>query len=152
MSLYGRKLKIDNVFCGMVIRTGTNGVYQAVFEREFASLEAIEGINWASPTIKGNCVLPTGYGFDVTDISYSFSTDSYTVTLKTAKQYLGDVVDMQATLEEMQKQLDEKDSAIAELEKVNLDQKEELESKEKALESLQTRLTKDVITDDAVTE
>lgn len=37
MSLYGTKLQIGGVTCGIVMRGSGNGKYLAVFEREFAS-------------------------------------------------------------------------------------------------------------------
>ena len=46
MSLYGEKFKIGGLSCGLVLRGGTNGEYRVVFEREYASLEQIEGISW----------------------------------------------------------------------------------------------------------
>ena len=47
MSLYGETLKIGGVVCGLVLRGRSNGEYRAVFEREYASLEEIEAINWS---------------------------------------------------------------------------------------------------------
>ena len=42
MSHYGICAKINGVPCGLILRDPTrNGRYQAVFEREFASLEEI---------------------------------------------------------------------------------------------------------------
>ena len=57
MSLYGQNSKIDGVVCGLVLRGGANGQYEAVFEREYASLEEIEAINWSQPEIEGESVL-----------------------------------------------------------------------------------------------
>ena len=89
MSMYGIEAHICGVPCAMVLRGSANGHYQAVFERERASLEEIEAINWAQPVIEGSCLLPVGYGFTVEDISYSSNTRSYTVSLKVAEQFLG---------------------------------------------------------------
>lgn len=82
MSLYGTKLQIGGVTCGIVMRGSGNGKYLAVFEREFASLEDIETISWDKPEIQGECILPVGYGFEVADIRYSAATRSYTVELQ----------------------------------------------------------------------
>ena len=101
MSLYGVEAHICGVPCAMVLRGGGNGRYTAVFERERASLEEIEAIDWARPVISGNCYLPAGYGFTVTDISYSSGTRSYTVSLKVAEQFLGDVAGFQAQVDEL---------------------------------------------------
>lgn len=100
MSLYGKNYTIDRVPCGILTRGGANGKYRAVFEREFASLEDIEKIDWSRPQAEGESVLPAGYGFTVEDISYSAATRSYMVTLQTAEQFLGDVAGFQAQVEE----------------------------------------------------
>lgn len=101
MSLYGIEAHICEVPCAMVMRGSANGHYQAVFERERASLEEIEAINWAQPIIKGDTLLPVGYGFTVEDITYSSNTRSYTVSLKVAEQFLGDVAGFQAQVDEL---------------------------------------------------
>ena len=101
MSLYGIEAHICEVPCAMVMRGSANGHYQAVFERERASLEEIEAINWAQPIINGDTLLPVGYGFTVEDISYSSNTRSYTVSLKVAEQFLGDVAGFQAQVDEL---------------------------------------------------
>ena len=101
MSLYGVEAHICGVPCAMVLRGSGNGHYLAVFERERASLEEIEAIHWEKPVIDGECYLPAGYGFTVTDISYSSGTRSYTVSLKVAEQFLGDVAGFQAQVDEL---------------------------------------------------
>ena len=53
MSLYGNRCSIGGLSCGMVLRGAANGEYRAVFERESASLEEIEGIRWDRPQIQG---------------------------------------------------------------------------------------------------
>ena len=113
MSLYGTKVKIDGIPCGLVLRGSANGQYQAVFEREFASIEEIEAINWTRPTIEGDCILPAGYGFTATDIQYSSATRSYTVRLQVAVQYLGDVTGYQAQVAALESAAAEKDSTIS---------------------------------------
>ena len=102
MSLYGDKFKIGGLSCGLVLRGGANGEYRVVFEREYASLEEIEALNWDPPTIEGECILPAGYGFTVKDIQYSASTRSYHVVLQVGTQYLGDVTGYQAQVTELQ--------------------------------------------------
>ena len=101
MSLYGVEAHICGVPCAMVLRGSGNGHYLAVFERDRASLEEIEAIHWEKPVIDGECYLPAGYGFTVTDISYSSGTRSYTVSLKVAEQFLGDVAGFQAQVDEL---------------------------------------------------
>ncbi len=116
MSLYGNKRKICGVPCGLVLRGSVNGQYKAVFEREYASLEAIEAINWDRPEVEGDSVLPAGYGFTVEDISYSSANRCYTVTLQVAEQYLGDVAGYQAQVAELTAEAAEKANTIQTLE------------------------------------
>ena len=116
MSLYGNRCSIGGLSCGMVLRGAANGEYRAVFERESASLEEIEGIRWDRPQIQGECILPTGYGFTVRDIQYSAPARSYTVVLQVAEQYLGDVAGFQAQLGELEETLQEKQALLQEQE------------------------------------
>ncbi len=107
MGFFGKHWKIDGVTASFIRRTAQNGQYQVLFERENASLEQIEAINWAKPVIEKLTdrdreeALPHGYGFDVVRITYDSSTRSYTVTVQTARQYLGDVTGYQAQVEEL---------------------------------------------------
>ena len=96
MSLYGEKFKIGGLSCGLVLRGSANGEYRVVFEREYASLEQIEALEWDPPILEGECILPEGYGFMVKDIQYSAATRSYHVVLQVGTQYLGDVTGYQA--------------------------------------------------------
>ncbi len=85
-----------------------NGRYTVVFEREFASLEQIEAVNWDKPTVEyigphgSEDGLPEGYGFEVEDIRYRSSTKSFDVILKTASQYLGDVTGYQDQIDQLE--------------------------------------------------
>ena len=110
MSLYGAHWKLDGVPAAFVTRGGGNGRYRVVFEREFAELPAIEAIHWEQPTVEHLAEtpeqgLPEGYGFQVERISYDHTSRSYTVVLRTARQYLGDVTGYQAQVEELQAQV-----------------------------------------------
>lgn len=128
MSLYGNKIQINGVTCGLVIRGRSNGRYLAVFEREFASLEDIEAIAWDKPEIQGECILPIGYGFTVADIQYSAATHSYTVELQVAQQYLGDVVGYEAQVSELEGQVAQQQADLQA-------KAQELESKEATIQS-----------------
>lgn len=115
MSLYPTNIKIDDVVCGVQMR-GANGYYICIFEKEFASLDDLEGINWDNPAITGgDTVLPVGYGYEVVDISYKYSTQSYHVTIKVKTQYLGDVTAYVAQVDDLQSQVTEKNSQIQQL-------------------------------------
>lgn len=113
MSLYGTKVQIGGVPCGLVLRGAVNGQYQAVFEREYAALEDIEAIDWDQPVVEGESILPSGYGFTVEDISYNSATRCYTVTLRTARQYLGDVTEYQEQVAELTERMTRREAEIA---------------------------------------
>ena len=151
MSLYGSKCQIGGLSCGLVLRGSVNGEYRVVFEREYASLEQIEALNWDPPTIEGECVLPAGYGFTVKDIQYSAATRSYTVVLQVAEQYLGDVTGYQAqvaelqgtiteqagTIQTQQNTIAEKDSTIAQQEETIQSQTATIDSQAAAIQELE---------------
>ena len=115
MSLYGTGLTIGGVTCGMVMRGSANGRYIAVFEREYASLEDIEAIDWSRPEVVGECVLPAGYGFTVVDITYTHSERCYKVMLDVGEQYLGDVTGYTAQVSQLQEELTEAQAETAAL-------------------------------------
>ncbi len=118
MVFFGKHWKIDGVTASFIRRTAQNGQYQVLFERENASLEQIEAINWERPVIEkltnrdNEVGLPEGYGFDLIKITYDSSTRSYTVMVQTAQQYLGDVTEYQAQVETLQQEAAQKDVAI----------------------------------------
>ena len=104
MSDYGAHWRIDGVTAAFIMRGDRNGRYRIVFERESAELPQIESINWAQPSVErlteaGEFGLPEGYGFELVKITYDSAVKSYTVEVKTARQYLGDVTGYQAQVE-----------------------------------------------------
>lgn len=137
---YGKQWKINGVVAGPIqSHYGQNGCYTILFEREYASLEDIEGIDWSKVELvrlnahdcdKG---LPEGYGFEVEDISYSHNARTYTVAVRTASQYLGDVTGYQAQIEELETAAAEKDSTITA-------QAAQLEENEKTLAAANAQL------------
>ena len=110
MGFYGKDITIDGLVCGMLTRGVTNGEYLAVFEREHASLEQIEAVNWERPTVicrrAVDKILPDGHGFQVRKITYDSGARAYTVTIRTKAQYLGDVSGYQARIAELTEQAD----------------------------------------------
>ena len=123
MSFFTKSWKFDGIQAAFVMRGSQNGRYLVKFEREFASLEDIEGINWAQPAIEHTnpqCPdefgLPAGYGFTVAGITYDSKTKSYTVELQVADQFLGDVTPYQEQIAQLESEAAEKDAAIAEKE------------------------------------
>ena len=144
MSLYGSGIRIDGVPCGLVTRGSSNGQYLVVFERELATLEQVEAIHWAQPTIEGDCILPAGYGFTVSDIQYSAAARSYTVVLQVGEQYLGDVTGYQSQVAELesavarQEEENQKhEETIAQLENTVASQEEEIRQKEESIAQLE---------------
>lgn len=114
MSLYSKTAQIDGLRFGLVMRGASNGVYEILFERECASLEQIEAVNWAKPAIEGDTILPKDYGFEVVGINYSSYDKSYRVTVRVARQYLGDVTAYQEQIDELRedkRQLTEQNAA-----------------------------------------
>ena len=123
MSFFTKSWKFDGVQAAFVMRGSQNGRYLVKFEREFASLEDIEGINWTKPAIEHTnpqCPdefgLPVGYGFTVAGITYDSRTKSYTVELQVADQFLGDVTPYQEQIAQLESEAAEKDAAITEKE------------------------------------
>lgn len=112
MSCYGANFTVNGVNAGLALRGPGNGRYQVVFERELATLEQVEAINWNTPEIHGECILPKGYGFQVENITYDHGTKAYTVHLRVEKQYLGDVTGYQVQLAQLQDRLTEKDQEL----------------------------------------
>lgn len=140
MSHLGKRWKIDGLITGFIMRNAIGGNYTVAFEREFASLEQIEAINWSRPTIEyigphgSEPGLPEGYGFDVVKITYDSNCKTYNVELKTAKQYLGDVTGYQAEIKALNNAAMEKDVLIRDLQ----DQLEEADELAIALYEAQT--------------
>ena len=145
MSLYGDKFKIGGLSCGLVLRGGTNGEYRVVFEREFASLEQIEALNWDPPTIEGKCILPAGYGFTVKDIQYSAATRSYHVVLQVGTQYLGDVAGYQAQVTELQGTIQEQAGTIAQQEETIQTQTATIDSQAATIQELEAAGTAETV-------
>lgn len=135
MSLYGDTFKIGGLSCGLVLRGGANGEYRVVFEREFASLEQIEALDWDPPAIEGECILPAGYGFTVKDIQYSAATRSYHVVLQVGTQYLGDVTGYQAQVTELQGTIQTQRNTIAERDSTIAQQAETIQTQTATIDS-----------------
>ncbi len=105
MSFYGKNITVDGLVCGVLMRGAENGEYALVFEREHASLEQIEAVNWARPEVwcrrEADRILPAGCGFRVQRITYDSGLRAYTVTIRVMEQYLGDVTGYQAQVSEL---------------------------------------------------
>lgn len=132
MSHLGKRWKIDGLISGLISRNAIGGNYRVAFEREFASLEQIEAINWSRPTVEyigphgSEPGLPEGYGFDVVKITYDSNCKTYYVELKTAKQYLGDVTGYQDEIKALNNAAAEKDALIRDQNKKIIDLQDQL--------------------------
>jgi len=124
MSLFAKCWKIGGVTAGPIRRSGTNGSYTIIFERENgAALEKLEAIGWDRPVIKelpgnqGRPGLPEGYGFQPGTIRYCHEGKYFEMTVTTARQYLGDVTGYQARIDELSAENEEKGQRIGTLER-----------------------------------
>ncbi len=111
MSGFGNHWNIGGLIAGPITRYGNvNGSYTIIFKRENgAALESIEAIDWSSLTVQRlpSCPeketgLPEGYGFELANIEYHHNTRRFKVTVRTARQYLGDVTGYQAQIKELE--------------------------------------------------
>lgn len=122
MSVYGKQWRIDGVTAGPIIRhSPTGGHYSVLFEREYATIEEIEGIDWAKPVIQSigrarKPCLPEGYGFELVKIEYDSATRTYSAEVRVGSQYLGDVAGYQEHLAELDSKIAAQAAQLAELE------------------------------------
>lgn len=118
MSKLGKRWEFDGVPAAFVTRSAVNGHYCITFEREEASLEQIEQINWSRPAIQrltdrqDELGLPEGYGFELTDVRYQHAGRYFVAEVRTASQYLGDVSAYQAQIAELNEKLAEQQAAL----------------------------------------
>ena len=118
MSKLGTRGDFDGVPAAFVTRSAVNGHYCITFEREEASLEQIEQVNWSHPTVQrladreDELGLPEGYGFELTDIRYQHSGRYFVAEVRTASQYLGDVSGYEAQIAELNAKLAERQAAL----------------------------------------
>lgn len=138
MSLFGTQVTVCGVPCAMVLRGAANGQYQAVFERERASLEAVEAIDWSRPVLEGDSLLPSGYGFAVEHIDYSSASRCYTVSLKVAEQYLGDVTGFQTQVEELTARSADQERRLQEQAAALQSQEQTIQSQEQTIQALES--------------
>lgn len=121
-SKLGKRWRIDGIDAAFVMRGRANGHYKITFEKSVSTLDQIESINWAAPSIQklsgsdGELSLPEGYGFELVDITYSHASQIFVVEVNTAKQYLGDVTGYQSEIETLSATVKEQAAAIEEKE------------------------------------
>lgn len=105
MSKLGIRWEIDSVPAAFITRGAVNGRYCVTFERTEATLEQIEQINWATPTLtritesEDEMGLPVGYGFELTDLRYQHAGRIFVAELQIAQQYMGDVTAYQEEIQ-----------------------------------------------------
>ena len=99
------KPTVDGIPCNPQ-RTNQNGIYHVYFDRKDATLDQIERIDWAHPTLVGTWDnLPSNYGYQIDDIAYLHPYRRFAVRLKVRQQYLGDVTGYQAEIQELETSL-----------------------------------------------
>lgn len=99
------KPTVDGIPCNPQ-RTNRNGIYHVYFDRKDATLDQIERIDWAHPTLVGTGdSLPGNYGYQIDDIAYLHPYRRFAVRLKVLQQYLGDVTGYQAEIQELESSL-----------------------------------------------
>lgn len=99
------KPTVDGIPCNPQ-RTNQNGIYHVYFDRKDATLDQIERIDWAHPTLVGTGDnLPGNYGYQIDDIAYLHPYRRFAVRLKVLQQYLGDVTGYQAEIQELEASL-----------------------------------------------
>ena len=99
------KPTVDGIPCNPQ-RTNQNGIYHVYFDRKDATLDQIERIDWAHPTLVGTGdSLPGNYGYQIDDIAYLHPYRRFAVRLKVLQQYLGDVTGYQAEIQELETSL-----------------------------------------------
>lgn len=136
MSWYGVKWKIDGVPTGHIKRVGTKA-YEVRFEREYASIEDIEGIHWDEPQIETigaeECPLPAG-GFSAANPTYDGSKRAYSVLVQLQRTYYGDVRAYEEELEHKREIIDERNATIQTLTGELDEAKVEVAAKSKTIE------------------
>ncbi len=99
------KPTVDGIPCNPQ-RTNQNGIYHVYFDGKDATLDQIERIDWAHPTLVGTGdSLPGNYGYQIDDIAYLHPYRRFAVRLKVLQQYLGDVTGYQAEIQELEASL-----------------------------------------------
>lgn len=99
------KPTVDGIPCNPQ-RTNQNGIYHVYFDRKDATLDQIERIDWAHPTLVGTGDnLPGNYGYQIDDIAYLHPYRRFAVRLKVLQQYLWDVTGYQAEIQELEASL-----------------------------------------------
>ena len=84
---------VNGIPCNPGRVLGPGGHYIVENNKGDATLEQIEAIDWSNPTLENTGdSLPDSYGYEVTDVRYSYQYKKFQVHLKVKEEYLGDVV------------------------------------------------------------
>lgn len=119
MAFFGKYYKIGGLYCGHVMRTGMHEqIYQIAFEREFATLEQIEAIDWEHLTVETlprastPCPLSADYAYKLIKIDYNSDCRYYMVSVQMDRRLWGDVTGYQAEIDTLQTTVAEKNKAV----------------------------------------
>ena len=97
---------VNGIPCNPGRVLGPGGHYIVEINKGDATLEQIEAIDWSNPTLENTGdSLPDSYGYEVTDVRYSYQYKKFQVHLKVKEEYLGDVVGYQAQIQELETSL-----------------------------------------------
>ena len=118
MSQLGIRWKIDGVPAAFNTRGADNRRYSVTFERSEATLEQIERINWAAPTLErvteslAEPGLPEGYGFQLMELRYQHTSQNFIAEVQTARQYWGDVTAYQTQIEALNETIAQQQTTV----------------------------------------
>ena len=118
MSQLGIRWNIDGVPAAFITRGTVNGRYCVTFERAETTLEQIEQINWTAPSLErvtgslSEPGLPEGYGFQLMELRYQHTSQTFVAEVQTAQQYWGDVTAYQAQIEALNETVAQQQAAV----------------------------------------
>lgn len=119
MGMYGRQVRVNGLVCGLILREyGNTGEYNLVFERENATLEQLEAVDWTRPEMEylgeyTGTKLPEGYGYELKNMVYCHNDKTWRVHLKVGAQYYGDVTGYQEQVAQLEAAAVEREATIA---------------------------------------
>lgn len=119
MGMHGRKVRVNGLVCGLILReAGNTGGYELVFERENATLEQLEAVDWTRPEMEylsgySGTKLPEGYGYELVNMAYHHNDKTWRVRLAVGTQYYGDVTGYQEQVAQLEAAAAEREETIA---------------------------------------
>lgn len=118
MSQLGIRWRIDGVPVSFITQDTASGRYRVIFERDEATLEQIEQIHWDAPTVKrvtetlAEPGLPEGCGFELLELRYQHTTQSFTAEVQITRTFWDDVTVYQKQLKALEETIQQQQSVI----------------------------------------